>query len=103
VEVARDTVRDEFISYGTNPGRFRGALEDFGLVWWSQFTLRAQKVLLRRFRKNPFSFFLAHGVGEVTGADAPSDAALIERGWDSSTGLDNVINAPSAHIWAKVF
>jgi predicted GNAT family acetyltransferase len=103
IEAARDTVRDEFISYGTNPGRFRGALEDFGLVWWSQFTLRAQKVLLRRFRKNPFSFFVAAGAGEVTGADAPSDAQLFERGWDNSTGLDNVINAPSAHIWAKVF
>lgn len=103
VEVARDTVRDEFISYGTNPGRFRGALEDFGVVWWSQFTLRAQKVLLRRFRKNPFSFFMSAGVGAVTGADAPSDASLTERGWDNSTGLDNVVNAPSAHIWAKVF
>lgn len=103
VEDARDTVRDEFISYGTNPGRFRGALEDFGLVWWSQFTLRAQKVLLRRFRKNPFSFFLSAGVGDLTGADSPSDASLMDRGWDNSTGLDNVINAPSAHIWAKVF
>jgi GGDEF domain-containing protein len=103
VEVARDTVRDEFISYGTNPGRFRGALEDFGVVWWSQFTLRAQKVLLRRFRKNPFSFFVSAGFGDVTGSDSPSDTSLFERGWDNSTGLDNVINAPSAHIWAKVF
>lgn len=103
VEVARDTVRDEFISYGTNPGRFRGALEDFGLVWWSQFTLRSQKVLLRRFRRNPFSFFLGSVSAGVTGTDAPGDAALPERHWDSGTGLDNVLNAPSAHIWSKVF
>lgn len=101
-EVARDTVREEFIAYSTNPGRFRGALEDFGLVWWSQFTLRAQKVLLRRFRRNPFSFFVSTMASNL-GADGPVDAAIWERGWDNSTGLDNVFNASSAHAWSKIF
>lgn len=102
-DVARDEVRDEFVSYTTNPGRFRGAMEDFGLVWWSQFTIRAQKVLLRRFRKNPFSFFVSSMSGNLTGMDTPTDAAIWERGWDNSTGLDQALNSPSAHIWAKVF
>lgn len=102
-EVARNVVRDEFVSYSTNPGRFRGALEDYGLVWWSQFTLRAQKVLLRRFRRNPFSFFAAQGFSNVAGNDGPLDQAIWERGWDNSTGMDGIVNAPSAHIWAKVF
>jgi hypothetical protein len=101
-EVARDTVREEFIAYSTNPGRFRGALEDFGLVWWSQFTLRAQKVVLRRFRRNPFSFFLSTLASNL-GADSPADVAIYERGWDNSTGIDNVFNAPSAHVWSKIF
>jgi hypothetical protein len=102
-DVARDTVRDEFVSYTTNPGRFRGAMEDFGLVWWSQFTLRAQKVLLRRFRRNPFSFFVSNVAANAAGQDGPADAAIWERGWDNSTGQDQALNAPSAHIWAKVF
>ena len=101
-EVARDTVREEFIAYSTNPGRFRGALEDFGLVWWSQFTIRAQKVILRRLRRNPFSFFLSTLASNL-GADSPADAAIYERGWDNSMGIDNVFNAPSAHIWSKIF
>jgi hypothetical protein len=101
-EVARDTVREEFIAYSTNPGRFRGALEDFGLVWWSQFTLRAQKVILRRFRKNPFSFFVSTMASNL-GADSPAHAAIYERGWDNSTGIDNVFGASSAHVWSKIF
>jgi hypothetical protein len=101
-EVARDTIREEFIAYSTNPGRFRGALEDFGVVWWSQFTLRAQKVMLRRLRKNPFSFFVSTLASNL-GTDGPADAVIWERGWDNSTGLDNVPNAASAHIWSKIF
>jgi hypothetical protein len=104
-EVARDVIRDEFISYTTNPGRFRGAMEDYGMLWWTQFTVRAQKVLLRRFRRNPFSFFVsqmgASAVGD--GANGPVSMSITERGWDNSTGLDQVLNAPSAHIYAKVF
>lgn len=102
VDVAKDTVREEFVAYSTNPGRFRGALEDFGLVWWSQFTLRAQKVILRRLRKNPFSFFVSSMASNL-GADAPANAAIYERGWDNSTGIDNVFGAPSAHVWSKIF
>jgi hypothetical protein len=102
-EVARDVVRDEFVSYTTNPGRFRGALEDYGLVWWTQFTIRAQKVLLRRFRRNPFSFFVSQLGADVAGSVGPLDGSITERGWDNSTGLDQAIGSPSAHIWAKVF
>ena len=102
-DVARDTVRDEFVSYTTNPGRFRGALEDFGLAWWTQFTIRAQKVLLRRVRRNPFSFFVSQLGASAGGTAGPAELAITERGWDNSTGLDQAWNAPSAHIWSKIF
>jgi hypothetical protein len=103
VEEARDVVRDEFISYQTNPGRMRATLEDYGLLWWSQFTIRAQAVLLRRFRRNPFSFLVTQGSASLSGAPGPLDYALTERGWDTSTGMDNIITAPSAYFWAKAF
>jgi hypothetical protein len=102
-EDARDTVRDELVSYQTNPGRLRAGLEAYGMIWWSQFTIRAQAVMLRRFRKNPFSFFVAQGLGGMVGMPGPLDMSLTERGWDTSVGPDNIISAPSAYIWAKVF
>ena len=101
-ESARDTVRDEFIAYAMNPGRARGYAEDIGMIHWSQFTIRAQKVLLNRLRKNPFSFFVSQLGSTVSGSDGPLEMAVTERGWDNSTGLDQVLNAPSAHMWAKL-
>lgn len=102
-EKARDDVRDELVSYQTNPGRMRAALESYGMIWWSQFTLRAQNVLLNRFRKNPFSFFVSQALGDFMGTPGPLDGAIYERGLDNSLGLDQVISSPMAHIYAKVY
>ena len=102
-EDAADEVRDEFVAYALNPGRFRGALEDYGLLWWSQFTIRTQKVLLRRFRQNPFSFFASMSLAGMTGTDGPYEMALTERGLDNSMGIDQMFGAASAHIWWKLF
>jgi hypothetical protein len=102
-EKARDEVRDELVSYQTNPGRMRAALESYGMIWWSQFTLRAQSVLLNRFRKNPFSFFVSQAMGDFVGTPGPLDGAIYERGLDNSLGLDQVISSPMAHIYAKTF
>jgi len=102
IENARDTVRDEFIAYAINPGRARGYAENMGMIHWSQFTIRAQKVLLNRLRRNPFSFFVSQLGSTVTGSDGPLEMAITERGWDNSTGLDNVFNASTAHIYSKL-
>lgn len=102
IENARDTVRDEFIAYAINPGRTRGYAENMGLVHWTQFTIRAQKVLLHRIRRNPFSFFVGQMAGSVTGTDGPVEMAITERGFDNSVGLDNVFNASTAHIYSKL-
>jgi hypothetical protein len=103
IDKARDTVRDEFVAYQANPGRMRAGLETYGMLWWSQFTLRAQNVLLNRFRQNPFSFFVSQGLGEFLGTPGPLDGAIYERGLDNSTGYDQVWNSPSAYIYAKAF
>jgi hypothetical protein len=102
-EKAVDEVRDELVSYQTNPGRMRAALETYGMIWWSQFTIRAQNVLLNRFRKNPFSFFVSQAMGDFVGTPGPLDGAITERGLDNSLGLDQVFTSPTAHIYAKVF
>ena len=102
-EEARDRVRDELVSYQTNPGRMRAALETYGMIWWSQFTLRAQNVLLRRFRQNPFSFFVSQGLGNLVGTPGPLDGAIWNRGLDNSIGIDQVLNADSAYIYSKLY
>lgn len=101
-EKARDTIRDEFIAYAINPGRARGYAENMGMIHWSQFTIRAQKVLLNRLRKNPFSFFVSQLVATGLGTDGPLSMAITERGLDNSTGLDQVINSPTSHILSKL-
>jgi hypothetical protein len=100
---AIDIVRDELVSYQTNPGRMRGGLEAYGMLWWSQFTIRAQNVILNRFRKNPFSFFVSQGLAGVAGTPGPFDGFITERGLDNSIGVDNVFTAPSAYIYSKTY
>ena len=103
IEKARNTVRDEFVSYQANPGRMRAGLETYGMIWWSQFTLRAQNVLLNRFRQNPFSFFVSQGLGDFLGTPGPLNGNIFERGLDNSTGYDQVWNSYSSSIYAKAF
>jgi hypothetical protein len=102
-EDAIDTVRDELVSYQTNPGRMRAGLETYGMVWWSQFTIRAQNVILNRFRKNPFSFMVSQGLAGVAGTPGPFDGFITERGMDNSIGVDNIFTAPSAYVYYKAF
>jgi hypothetical protein len=100
---AIDTVRDELVSYQSNPGRMRAGLEAYGMIWWSQFTIRAQNVILNRFRKNPFSFMVSQGLAGVMGTAGPFDGFITERGLDNSVGLDNIYASHSAYVYAKVF
>ena len=102
IEAAKNRVRDEFVAYQTNYGRARGYAEKMGMIHWSQFTIRAQKVLLNRLRQNPFSFFVSQMGSGLTGTDGPWELSVTERGLDNSTGLDQVFGAPSAHIYSKL-
>jgi hypothetical protein len=60
-------------------------------------------VLLRRFRENPFSFFVSTLHAGAMGTDGPYEMALTERGLDNTLGIDQMFGAASAHIWWKLF
>jgi len=47
------SVTEEFVNYDRLPGRTRGALEDFGLLWFYNFKLRSVKIALSIIRNNP--------------------------------------------------
>jgi len=59
---ARAKVSEEFVNYDRLPGRFRGTLENMGLIWFWHFKLRAIKIAMSTLRNNPLHFLMAAAV-----------------------------------------
>lgn len=58
-EYALARISDEFVNYDRLPGRFRGSLENMGLLWFYHFKLRAMKVAMSTLRNNPLNLLLS--------------------------------------------
>ncbi len=52
-------VADEFVNYDRLPGRTRGALESYGMLWFYNFKIRSVKVAASTIRNNPLHLALA--------------------------------------------
>lgn len=52
-------ITEEFVNYSRLSGRFRGALENNGLLWFYNFKLRIVKIALSTIRNNPVHALLA--------------------------------------------
>lgn len=52
-------ITEEFINYDRLPGRFRGYLEQIGLLWFYNFKLRSTKVAASMLRNNPVHAFVS--------------------------------------------
>lgn len=52
-------ITEEFVNYDVLPGRFRGKLENVGLVWFFNFKVRSVKVAAARMRNNPVHTLMA--------------------------------------------
>lgn len=52
-------VTEEFVNYDRLTGRFRGALESMGLLWFYNFKIRSTKIALSMLRNNPVNSLLA--------------------------------------------
>ena len=46
-------ITEEFVNYDRLPGRFRGYLEQMGMLWFYNFKLRSSKVAISMMRNNP--------------------------------------------------
>ena len=46
-------ITEEFVNYDRLSGRFRGAMENFGLLWFYNFKIRSVKVAASMIRNNP--------------------------------------------------
>ena len=52
-------VTEEFVNYDRLPGRFRGALEALGMLWFYNFKIRSTKRAARTIRRNPVHTMLS--------------------------------------------
>lgn len=52
-------ITEEFVNYDVLPGRFRGKLENIGLLWFYNFKIRSAKVAASRMRNNPVHTLMA--------------------------------------------
>ena len=46
-------VSEEFVNFNRSQGRFRGSLEELGLMWFYNYKLRSAKIALSMIRDNP--------------------------------------------------
>lgn len=58
-EEALAQITEEFVNYDVLPGRFRGKLENVGLLWFYNFKVRSAKVAAARMRNNPVHTLMA--------------------------------------------
>lgn len=87
---ALSRVTEEFINYDRLPGRFRGTLENIGLLWFYNFKIRSTKVALSMIRNNPVHTLLASSLPAVvpglTTFGAPGLPTFDNIAWKAITG-----------------
>ncbi len=59
-------ISEEFVNYDRLPGRFRGTMENMGLLWFWNFKIRSVKIALSMIRHNPVHTLLVAGLPTPT-------------------------------------
>lgn len=99
-------ISEEFVNYDRLPGRFRGALESNGMLWFYNFKIRSVKVAASMIRNNPLQTLLAGfiptipllgNVGTVAGDNFLT--ILAEGRIGNSMGIGQGLHAPQLNPW----
>ena len=102
-------VSEEFVNYDRLSGRFRGTLENLGLLWFYNFKIRSVKVAASMIRNNPVHTLLATlapaptlfgSVGLPTEDNVVSK--LLDGSLDYSMGPGQGLRAPELNPWANL-
>lgn len=97
-------ITEEFVNYDRLPGRFRGTLEDMGLLWFYNFKIRSVKVALSVLRNNPVHALLANSLlpdpGSVLGDNLISKG--LAGGLPYSIGPGMGVRALGLNPWANL-
>lgn len=83
-------ISEEFVNYDRLPGRFRGTMENLGLLWFYNFKIRSTKVALSMIRNNPVHTLLASALPAVAPVlstfGAPGLPTYDNIAWKALTG-----------------
>ena len=100
---AMTKISERFVNYNLNAGRTREYFESIGLLWFWNYKLRVQKIVLATLRENPLRFLLSMSGAHLAGSDSLLTSAAPFVYWDYSIGPDQLFRAPEATLWHQVF
>ena len=96
-------ITDEFVNYDRLPGRFRGSLENLGLLWFYNYKLRITKVAFSMLRRDPLRVLLLSG-SAIPGMELPLSENIFTKGIEGTLGYSigpgMLFSAPGLNPWA---
>lgn len=102
-------ISEEFVNYDRLPGRFRGALENNGLMWFYHFKIRSTKIAMSMLRNNPVHALLASFIpvpdffGSVGSPVVDNVVAMgLEGKLDYSLGPGQMFRSPMLLPWLNL-
>lgn len=109
-KAALGRITEEFVNYDRLSGRFRGALESLGLLWFYNFKIRSTKIALSMLRNNPVNALLAMSAPMVLSPlntfgspGLPIQDSLLSKmvsgSLDYSMGPGQGLSAPNLNPW----
>jgi hypothetical protein len=104
-EEALGMITEEFVNYDRLPGRFRGYLENMGLLWFWNFKIRTAKIALNMIRRNPFHSLMGQliPVPDMFGTiGSPIEDNLFMANLDYSVGPGQGLRSLSLHPWLNL-
>lgn len=100
-------ITEEFVNYDRLPGRFRGYLEQMGMLWFYNFKLRSVKVAASLLRNNPVHALMSNflpvfgDAGSVLTENVLAKVAEGTLGWSIGPGMG--LGAPLMNpVWQIV-
>lgn len=102
-------ITEEFVNYNRLSGRFRGAMENMGLLWFYNFKIRIAKIALSTIRNNPVHALLAGSLPTPSifgGVGLPMEenmfAKLADGTLDNSMGPGQGISSMALNPWINL-
>ena len=99
---ALGVITDEFVNYDRLPGRFRGSLENLGLLWFYNYKLRIAKTAFSMIRNDPLRVALLAGAG-LPGVELPVTENVFTKAMEGTLGYSMgpgmLFSAPELNPW----
>ena len=108
-ERAMNVIREEFINYTMNRGKYFDYSNALGLTWFASYALGIQKVIYKALRRNTLSTLAIYGGGRLINdydrlglIGTVPNQNLFERSWDYTTSTSNVLDSFESHYFGRL-